>query len=52
MLTFVFGTILYLAAVLVAWVLASESGDTDLEIEEMIEQGKIKTEEKLNKLDK
>lgn len=51
MMTFIFGTILYLALVLVVWVLASED-DIDKKIEEMINQGKVKTEEKLNKLDK
>lgn len=51
MMTFIFGTILYLALVLVVWILASED-DTDKKIEEMINQGKVETEEKLNKLDK
>ena len=51
MITFIFGTILYLALVLVVWVLASED-DIDKKIEEMITQGKVETEEKLNKLDK
>ena len=51
MMTFIFGTILYLALVLVVWILASED-DIDKKIEEMINQGKVETEEKLNKLDK
>ena len=51
MITFIFGTILYLALVLVAWTLASED-DIDKKIEEMINQGKVEIEEKLNKLDK
>ena len=51
MITFIFGTILFLALVLVVWTLASEN-DIDKKIEEMRNQGKVETEEKLNKLDK
>lgn len=51
MTTFIFGTTIYLALVLVVWILASED-DMDKKIEEMINQGKVETEEKLNKLDK
>ena len=51
MMTFIFGTAVYLALVLVVWILASED-DIDKKIEEMINQGKAETEEKLNKLDK
>ena len=51
MATFIFGTTIYLALVLVVWILASED-DMDKKIEEMINQGKVETEEKLNKLDK
>ena len=49
--TLIFGTAIYLVLVLVAWVLASED-DIDKKIEEMINQSKVETEEKLNKLDK
>ena len=51
MTTFIFGTAIYLVLVLVVWILASED-DIDKKIEEMINQGKVETEEKLNKLDK
>ena len=51
MMTFIFGTAVYLALVLAVWILASED-DADKKIEEMINQGKVETEEKLNKLDK
>lgn len=51
MTTFIFGTAIYLVFVLVVWILASED-DIDKKIEEMINQGKVETEEKLNKLDK
>lgn len=51
MAMFIFGTAVYLALVLVVWILASED-DIDKKIEEMINQGKVETEEKLNKLDK
>ena len=51
MTTLIFGTAIYLVLVLAVWILASED-DTDKKIEEMINQGKVETEEKLNKLDK
>ena len=51
MMTFIFGTAVYLVLVLIVWVLASED-DIDKKIEEMINQGKVEVEEKLNKLDK
>ena len=51
MTTLIFGTAIYLVLVLAVWILASED-DIDKKIEEMINQSKVETEEKLNKLDK